>query len=44
MVNLDPRQLMGLESQGMLLAPSDAEGRPVLLIPEKSVEPGAAVH
>ena len=27
--NLDPRMMMGLESRGMLLAASDAEGKPV---------------
>ncbi|MDP3963051.1 MAG: methionine--tRNA ligase [bacterium] len=43
-VNLEPRKLMGLESQGMLLAPSNSEGKPVLLIPEKPVEPGSAIH
>lgn len=39
--NLEPRQLMGLESQGMLLATSD--GQPVLLRPEKEVLPGATI-
>ncbi|MFH1193141.1 MAG: methionine--tRNA ligase [Candidatus Jorgensenbacteria bacterium] len=40
--NLEPRQLMGLESQGMLLAASDENG-PVLLVPERPVPPGAQV-
>ncbi|MEX0877700.1 MAG: methionine--tRNA ligase subunit beta [Candidatus Spechtbacterales bacterium] len=40
--NLEPRKLMGLESQGMLLAASSEDG-PVLLIPEKDVEPGSSV-
>ncbi len=39
--NLEPRQLMGLESQGMLLAAND-DG-PVLLTPEKEVEPGSRI-
>lgn len=40
--NLEPRQLLGLESQGMLLA---AEGEvPVILIPEKDVPPGAGIR
>ena len=40
--NLEPRKLMGLESQGMLLA-ADNEGAPILLMPEKDVPPGSAV-
>jgi len=41
--NLEPLKLRGLESQGMLLAAHDAEGNPVLLVPEKEVSPGSAV-
>ncbi len=41
--NLEPRKLMGLESQGMLLAASDENG-PVILMPEKDVPPGSAIH
>ena len=37
--NLEPRQIMGLESQGMILAADSGEG-PVLLLPEKPVLPG----
>src|SRR3989344_9302190 len=33
--NLEPRMLMGLESQGMLLAASEEDGVPVLLVPDK---------
>ncbi|HXG50587.1 MAG TPA: methionine--tRNA ligase subunit beta [candidate division Zixibacteria bacterium] len=40
--NLETAQLRGLESQGMLLAASDA-GRVVLLTPDKPVQPGAKV-
>ena len=40
-VNLEPRMLMGLESQGMLLAASD--GGPVLLKPDREVPPGSVV-
>ena len=40
--NLEPRTLMGLESQGMVLAASGEDG-PVLLSPEKDVPPGALV-
>ena len=40
--NLEPRILMGLESQGMLLA-ANHEG-PVFLKPEKEVLPGASIQ
>lgn len=40
--NLEPRSLMGLESNGMLLAADSADG-PVVLMPEKEVEPGATI-
>ncbi len=39
--NLAPRKLMGLESQGMLLAASD-EG-PALLVPDRTVPPGSRI-
>lgn len=41
--NLEPRELMGLVSEGMLLAASDAEGRPVLLTVGKDIFPGAKI-
>ncbi|MCX7894703.1 MAG: methionine--tRNA ligase [Thermoanaerobaculum sp.] len=41
--NLKPATLMGVESQGMLLAATLADGAPVLLVPEKTVPPGAGV-
>ena len=37
--NLEPRMIMGLESQGMVLAADGAAG-PVLLLPEKPVSAG----
>lgn len=42
-VNLEPRSIMGLDSQGMLLA-TDNENETVLLSPEKPVPNGAAAH
>jgi len=39
--NLEPRSLMSLESQGMLLAANN--GEPVLLIPDKEVPVGSQV-
>ena len=41
--NLEPRQIMGLESQGMILAASGENG-PVILIPEKEVPPGSQIR
>jgi len=41
--NLEPRMMLGLESQGMLLAARDENGLPVLLRPEKEVSPGTEV-
>lgn len=42
-VNLEPRTMMGQESQGMLLAVDDENG-PVLLMPEKPVPNGTITH
>lgn len=41
--NLEPRFLMGLESQGMVLA-ANAESGPVLIMPEKEVAPGTELR
>lgn len=40
--NLEPRTLMGLESQGMVLAASGESG-PIVLFPEKEVAPGSSI-
>ncbi len=40
--NLEPRTIRGFESQGMLMAVG--EDRPIFLIPEESVAPGAKVR
>ena len=42
-VNLDPRKLMGIESNGMLLAASDEDGNPILLTVDKRVYGGARI-
>ena len=42
--NLDPRMMMGLESQGMLLAASGADGAIALLSVDKEVAPGSSIH
>lgn len=41
--NLEPKIIKGLESRGMLLAASSAEG-PILLGPDKEAEPGAEIR
>jgi len=41
--NLQPATLRGVESQGMLLAASDDQGRLALVTPEKPVTSGALV-
>lgn len=41
--NLEPRNIMGLESQGMILA-ADVDGAAVLLSPTKEVDPGTKIR
>lgn len=41
--NLEPKKMMGMESQGMLLA-ADIDGEPILLMPDKEVPPGTIIH
>ena len=41
--NLDPREIMGIESQGMLLTASD-DGTPVLLMLDKEVPSGLEIN
>jgi methionine--tRNA ligase beta chain len=43
LVNLEPRKLRGIESQGMILA-ADVDGKPVMLIPDREVPAGSAVR
>ncbi len=42
-VNLEPRKMAGLESQGMIMATDDENGI-VLLQPEKLVKPGSQIR
>ncbi len=42
--NLQPRMMMGVESQGMLLAVDGSDGKPVLLQPTSEVEVGSVVR
>lgn len=41
--NLEPRSIMGLESNGMVLAAHDADANPVILIPEKETPAGSDI-
>jgi methionyl-tRNA synthetase len=41
--NLDPRMMMGMESNGMLLAAHGEDGSPVLFSPVADVPPGAKI-
>jgi len=43
MVNLEPKKVMGEESQGMLLA-VDSEKRPVLIVPAEKVVDGSRIR
>ena len=43
LANIRPAKLMGIESDGMILA-ADVGGKPVLLKPERDVEPGVRVR
>jgi methionyl-tRNA synthetase len=42
-VNLEPRKMMGMESQGMLLAAHGEGGEPVVLTVERAVPPGSKI-
>jgi methionyl-tRNA synthetase len=42
--NLEPAKLMGVESRGMVLAAEDAEGRIVLLSPDKDIPSGSKIR
>lgn len=41
--NLEPSKIRGIESNGMILAASDKEGRVIILSPEKDIEIGSKV-
>ena len=42
--NLKPAKLMGVQSQGMVLAAEDAGGRIVLLTPDRDIPPGSKIR
>lgn len=41
--NLEKKRIRGVESDGMLLAASDRDGKPVLLVPEEDVPEGSEI-
>ena len=41
--NLEPREMMGMTSQGMILAAHGEGGEPILLSPWKEVQPGSKI-
>ncbi len=41
--NLEPRSLMGLESNGMLLAASNDEEGPIIITTEQDIAPGSHI-
>ena len=43
LLNLEPRKIRGIESQGMILA-ADVAGKPVLLHPDRDVSPGSIIR
>ncbi len=43
-INLEPRTIKGVESQGMLMAVDGKDGKPVFLTPELEVNPGTKVR
>ena len=44
LMNLQKRKLMGVESQCMVLAAEDSEGKVVLLSPEKDIALGSSIR
>lgn len=43
LMNLEPKKIRGLESQGMILA-ADVNGKPILLHPDKNVPAGSSIN
>jgi len=42
-VNLEPKEVRGVLSEGMLLA-AEVDGKPTIIVPEEAVEPGTPIH
>lgn len=43
LVNLEPRKIRGIESQGMILMAENNQGKLVMVKPEKEIEPGSEI-
>ena len=43
-LNLEPREIRGVMSHGMLMAVDGVDGNPVFLKPSADIEPGAAIR
>jgi len=43
LVNLQPRKIRGIESQGMILMAEDASGKLVFAVPEEKTSNGASI-
>ncbi len=41
--NLEPREIKGIKSEGMLLAAVTDEGMPVILTPDREAKPGSKI-
>jgi methionyl-tRNA synthetase len=44
LMNLEPRKIRGIESQGMILMAEDSEGKLKFVQPNEAVNPGAEVR
>jgi methionyl-tRNA synthetase len=44
LVNLAPRKMMGIDSEGMVLMAEDASGELRLVVPEEKVKNGSEVN
>ncbi|WP_461632388.1 methionine--tRNA ligase [Labilibaculum euxinus] len=44
LVNLEPKQLKGIESQGMILMAEDADGKLSFVSPDQSIKPGSEIR
>ena len=44
LMNLPPRKIRGVESQGMILMAEDAQGNLSFMCPEKDFEAGSGIH
>ena len=43
LANLAPREIKGIQSQGMILLAEDASGKLIFVTPEEGMKPGAEV-